>query len=316
MIENHEELDIGYVLPTRGTVLSGKDPQTTVVEHAVTAASLGYDAVWVGDSVTSKPRLEPLTTLSAVATATDEIRLGTAIYLPHLRQPIHAAHQLATVDQLASGRLSIGVGAGSGHDGKKEHEHAGVPFEKRGRLLNETLDIIWMLLEEDDEISYDGELYSIENASLGFRPQSPISVYVASAAFNPAKGFPRSIRERLTAHADGWLPIAKPPEMYRSGLNIARELSKADLIGAYYIDVVIDESETAALKQAQRYLAAYYPEWGELDFEMIQSRGAFGPAEHVASQLETYIDAGVEEFVIRFPTEKQGEQLERFNRIR
>lgn len=314
MIERRGGPDIGYVLPTRGTVLSDKDPQATIVERAATAASLGYDAAWVGDSVTAKPRLEPLTTLSAVATATDEIRLGTAIYLPHLRRPIHVAHQLATVDRLSDGRLSIGVGVGSGRNGRKEHKHAGVPFEKRGRLLNETLNVVWLLLE-GDEISYDGELYSIENASLGFRPQSPIPVYVASAAFDPGKGFPKSIRERLIAYADGWLPIAKPPEMYRSGLDAARELAKTDLVGAYYIDIVIDESEAAALEQAQRYLAAYYPEWGELDFETIRNRGAFGPAEHVASQLEAYIDAGVEEFVIRFPTEEQDKQLEAFSRL-
>lgn len=75
---------------------------------------MGYRSVWVGDSVLAKPRLEPLSTLAAVATATSAVELGTAVYLPVLRHPIHVAHATATVDQLSGGRLSLGLVLASG----------------------------------------------------------------------------------------------------------------------------------------------------------------------------------------------------------
>src|SRR5216684_1984969 len=68
------------------------------------ADQAGYDAVWVGDSVVAKPRLEPLTTLAYLAGVTTRVRLGTAVLLPTLRHPVVLAHQIANVDQLWRGQ--------------------------------------------------------------------------------------------------------------------------------------------------------------------------------------------------------------------
>src|SRR5437879_3783155 len=72
----------------------------------------GYDAVWVGDSIVAKPRLEPLTTLAYLAGITERVRLGTAVLLPALRHPVVLAHQIGNVDQISRGRLVLGLGAG------------------------------------------------------------------------------------------------------------------------------------------------------------------------------------------------------------
>ena len=68
----------------------------------------GYDAVWVGDSIVAKPRLEPLTTLAYLAGITSRVRLGTAVLLPALRHPVVLAHQIANVDQISRGRVVLG----------------------------------------------------------------------------------------------------------------------------------------------------------------------------------------------------------------
>ena len=72
----------------------------------------GYDAVWVGDSIVAKPRLEPLTTLAYLAGITSRVRLGTAVLLPALRHPVVLAHQIANVDQISRGRVVLGLGVG------------------------------------------------------------------------------------------------------------------------------------------------------------------------------------------------------------
>src|SRR6187401_2736883 len=106
---------IGVLVPTRGVVM--QSPRRPPVEECWTMARLadqaGYDAVWVGDSIVAKPRLEPLTTLAYLAAMTERVRLGTAVLLPALRHPVVLAGQIANVDQISRGRLVLGLGLGS-----------------------------------------------------------------------------------------------------------------------------------------------------------------------------------------------------------
>src|SRR5262249_32225773 len=101
------------------------------------AGRLGLDAVGAGDSLRARPRHEPLTLLAAVAGRLGRVQIGTAVLLPALRNPVVLAHQVATLDQVAEGRLILGVGiAADVANIRQEFTAAGVPFEKRvGRLL-------------------------------------------------------------------------------------------------------------------------------------------------------------------------------------
>jgi alkanesulfonate monooxygenase SsuD/methylene tetrahydromethanopterin reductase-like flavin-dependent oxidoreductase (luciferase family) len=315
----------GFVLPTRGVVLSADNSldqtariQSEVIGLACRAESIGFDGVWVGDSVLAKPRLEPLSTLAAVAGATKSVTLGTAVYLPQLRHPVHVAHQTATVDQVSGGRLALGVGVGVGAGAETEHEQLDIPYNRRGALLDEGLEILQGLWE-DEPVSVEGEFFDLTDADIGIRPSgSPPPIYVASATFDPRDGFPRQIRERIARRADGWLPIGMSPEMYEGGLDRAHEIvdeagrDAAGFEAAYYQDVVIAETEAEAIEQAREFLNRYYPSWGELSDEDIRKRGAFGPPSVVAEHLTSYADAGVERFVTRFTAPDQRRQLQRF----
>ncbi|WP_254525808.1 LLM class flavin-dependent oxidoreductase [Natrinema caseinilyticum] len=315
----------GFVLPTRGVVLSADDSleqaarvDSEVIGLARRAEALGFDGVWAGDSVLAKPRLEPLSTLAAVAGATESVTLGSAVYLPQLRNPVHVAHQTATVDQVSGGRLALGVGVGVGSGVATEHDQLDVPYDRRGAVLDEGLEIIEGLWG-DEPVSVDGEFFELEDADIGIRPcGSPPPVYIASATFDPRDGFPRQIRDRMAARGDGWLPIGMSAEMYEAGIERAREIvadagrDASSFDGAYYQDVVIAETEAAAIEQARTFLERYYPSWGELSDDDVRKRGAFGPPSVVADHLERYADAGVENFVTRFTASDQREQLQRF----
>src|ERR1700756_5923532 len=101
---------IGYLLPTRERVMEGRPETGPLLDLATRAESLGFDSVWVGDSLLARPRHDPLTLLAAVAARTQKVELGTAVFLPALRNPVVLAHQLATLDQIGRGRLVLGAG--------------------------------------------------------------------------------------------------------------------------------------------------------------------------------------------------------------
>ena len=128
---------IGYLLPTREAVMQGRPETGPLLALAERAEALGYDSVWVGDLLLARPRHDPLTLLAAVAARTRKIMLGTAVFLPALRNPVVLAHQLATLDRISEGRLVLGAGIATDVANiRAEFTAAGVPFEGRvGRMM-------------------------------------------------------------------------------------------------------------------------------------------------------------------------------------
>ncbi|MFB6129448.1 MAG: LLM class flavin-dependent oxidoreductase, partial [Salinigranum sp.] len=215
----------GYLLPTRGAVLESGGPadlaerlRTDVVELAREAEANGFDSVWVGDSVLAKPRPEPMTTLAAVGAVTDDLTLGTAVYLPTLRHPVHVAHQAATLSLLTGGRVALGMGVGRGPAVEREYANLGKPFDARGRLLDEALEVVSGLLD-GGTLTYEGEFFDLRDASIGFSPAKAPGLYVPYRTLGEGEPFPPHVRDRIVAHGDGWLPIAITPETYRRGLD-------------------------------------------------------------------------------------------------
>src|SRR5438874_11821806 len=122
----------GLLLPSREALLWADGDLAFLIGAARHAEKAGYDSVWVGDSLLARPRGEPLTLLAAIAAATSRVKLGTAVMLPLLRHPVSLAHQLATVDRLARGRLIAGVGPGAELPGTHaELKAVGVPSDRR-----------------------------------------------------------------------------------------------------------------------------------------------------------------------------------------
>src|SRR5499426_4328248 len=103
-------VQLGVLIPTREAIMSGRPETGPLLTMAERAESAGFDSVWIGDSITARPRHEPLTLLAAVAARTRRVRLGTAVLLPALRNPVVLAHVVGTLDRIAEGRLILGVG--------------------------------------------------------------------------------------------------------------------------------------------------------------------------------------------------------------
>ena len=128
---------MGVLLPTRGVLVYAKGGRPRVElnwQMAETAERIGYDSVWVGDSITSKPRLEPMAVMAALAARTHRVKIGTAVMLNALRHPVHLAHSIATIDNISGGRIVLGLGAGRSNNQMFVDEHAivGVPHNRAG----------------------------------------------------------------------------------------------------------------------------------------------------------------------------------------
>src|SRR5260370_31947623 len=92
---------IGYLLPTRESIMAGQPQAAPLLELAERAERLGFDSVWAGDSLLARPRTEPLTLLAAAASSVRRVDIGTTVPVPHPRKPVLLAHQATNLDQAA-----------------------------------------------------------------------------------------------------------------------------------------------------------------------------------------------------------------------
>ncbi|PPQ33712.1 LLM class flavin-dependent oxidoreductase [Rhodopila globiformis] len=288
---------LGYLLPTRERIMEGQPETGTLLALAQRAAGLGYDSVWVGDSLTARPRHDPLTLLAAVAGRVPGLTLGTAVLLSALRNPVLLAHQVATLDQLCGGNLILGVGFAADRPNiRAEFAAAGVPFEHRiGRMIEGLR--LCRALWSGQPVDWDGR-WQTAGATVAPTPARPGGPPVWIGGNLPAS------LERAGKHFDGWFPIAPAAPDFAAGLQHVRAVAAshgrdpASVSGAMYLTVSLDDEPEAAEARLDAFLARYYDQPAAL----IRRRQACyaGPAAGMAEWLGSYAQAGAEHLVVRF----------------
>lgn len=174
---------------------------------AATAENLGYDSLWAADHVVvPRPRVEPspmepdellldpVVTLANLAAHTERIRLATGIVILPQRNPVVLAKQLASVDVLSGGRLTLGVGVGYL---EPEMRAIGVPMAGRGHRAEEYLEAMRSLWEST-EPAFHGRHVDFEGVDAHPRPlQRPLPVVMG--------GYSATVHRRAVRMADGWI---------------------------------------------------------------------------------------------------------------
>ncbi len=288
---------VGYLLPTRERVMEGHPETASLLALAERAEALGFNSIWVGNSLLARPRHDPLTLLAAVAARTRKVELGTAVLLPALRNPVVLAQQVATLDRISEGRVILGVGIASDWPNiRAEFEAAGVPFEKRiGRLIEGIA--LCRALWTGKPVDWDGR-WKVKSSVLGPTPHRPGGppIWIAGAV-TPA-------RERAGRLFDGWFPnspaVAEYAPQWAEVQAAARAAGRdpAALTGAMYLTLAIDEDAARADAKMNSYLEHYYA-MPAAETRKRQMSYA-GPAAGAATWLKSYVDAGATHLVLRF----------------
>lgn len=288
---------LGYLLPTREQIMEGRPDAAPLLALAERAEALGFDSIWVGDSLLARPRHEPLTLLAGVAGRVKRVELGTAVLLSALRNPVLLAHQVATLDQVSEGRLILGVGFAADRPNiRAEFAAAGVPFDKRiGRMIEGLR--LCRALWTGEKVDWDGR-WQVTQGALAptpYRPGGP-PLWIGG-------NLPASL-ERAGKWFDGWFPIAPDAatfaRQWAEVKSIAQSAGRdaAALTGAMYLTLAVDDDASRAEARLNAFLERYYYQ----PAPVLRRRQATyaGPASGVAEWLDGYAKAGASHLVLRF----------------
>jgi probable F420-dependent oxidoreductase len=244
-------LKIVLILSENWTLTPPRDLRA-LVRFAVEAEDAGIDAVMVSehvvlgpsadtDGVPSNPREyalpgnqdpatpwpDSLTLLSAIAGATSRIRLVAGAVIPPLRHPLLIAKQVATLDLLSEGRLVVQPTVSWHRD---EYEALGVPFERRGELLDEHL-AAWQVLWRNTPATFQGAHYRFDDVYFEPKPfRSGPTLWFGGSSLHEA------LVRRIVEYGSGFNPLGRPKPEELDRLSAAmtaagRDIGELEMVG-------------------------------------------------------------------------------------
>ena len=229
-----------------------------------TAEACGLDGAWLAEMHFTPDRSvlsSPITIASSIATRTRRLRIGMAVYVLPLNNPLRIAEEVATVDQISEGRFDFGIGR-SGF--ARSYDIYGVPYDESRDRFREALDII-MQAWQGQPFSYHGKYHQVSNATVAPLPyQQPHPPFRMAAT--TAETFPR-------AGADGY-PIfvglrgMDVPELrdnlkeYRKAWRDAGHHGNGDV--SLRVPVYLGHTEKAAVEEPFESIQNYFGRMGRL----------------------------------------------------
>ncbi|MEJ2858936.1 MULTISPECIES: LLM class flavin-dependent oxidoreductase [unclassified Saccharothrix] len=290
-------VEVGVALPVRESAMLGHRDASPLTDKAKQVEELGYDSVWVGDSFVARHRLEPLTLLAAITMVTERVSVGTAALTASLRDPLALAHTVATLDQLAVGRLRLGLGVGAPLPVAEEHAAVTMSYRERVDRVDEAVRL-WKRSWRGER----GELVGRYADLTGLRDQSPPFTPGGPPVWMASNGKPGAVA-RAGALYDGWLPVRiDPDEYHRSWQDIRAAATAAGrdpdtITPALYVTAFIDEDDDAARAGLEAYTHRYnnLPLAPMTDYQLYFG----GSAARFTRWLGEYVDAGARHVVLR-----------------
>jgi probable F420-dependent oxidoreductase len=261
--------------------------------------ALGFDSVWVCDHVygvplPNLPILEAWTLLSAVAAITERVKLGTLVTPPFFRNPAILAKQIATIEQIAPGRVIAGLGAGWF---PREFEQTGCAFpstRERLRALEEMIEIMKRMWTEE-KATFAGRHFSVQDALCEPKPAKRPEILVGG-------GGERVLMGIAARHADTWnnmavfqaqLP-AKVAALRRRCEELGRDPGSIAISQQCVVVIAGDESAArTALDKAKKIYGGHMG-------GALEEHGIWGSPDGVIERIERHRGLGVSGFVIEF----------------
>lgn len=273
------------------------------------AEDLGFQCVFRSDHfVNPNPpehdSLELWVSLTYAASQTKRIEFGSLVAPTTFRHPAMTVRMAAAVDDLSNGRLILGLGAGWN---EREHLMFGIPFydkTRRFEMLTDALEVTKLLLESDTPVSYGGEHYPLQDAILLPRPQRKTPILIGGNG--PKKTLPLAAK-----YADEWNAVFASVEIVRERNARLDELLAENGRGAKSVKRSLmtqiifgrDDAHLNATLTARGHDTSKVSE--------IVGRGLIvGTASAVVDQINAYVEAGVERFMLQWVDQDDRDSLE------
>jgi probable F420-dependent oxidoreductase len=279
-----------------------------LVDYAITMEQLGFDSIWVWDHILLGvkphfPIIDSLTLLTAIAARTTRIRLGTGVLVLPLRNPVVLAKQLSSMDLLSRGRLILGLASGWY---KREFDAVGVPFDRRGKIMDENLEIMTRFWTEeivDGEYSHHMIAGGVMSPKPHQKPRPPILI----------GGYVDRVLRRAAERADGWLTYFYRPESFAKSWGKIRDFASAagkdpdSLLNAAQLPIRVGSSRAEVEREMMEWLQTEwdYASWSE----STKDSAILGTVDDCVEQLQAHLDVGVQKIVF-VPYRYEREQIE------
>jgi probable F420-dependent oxidoreductase len=278
-------------------------------DHLNRAEALGFDSAWTLELVLgSMPTLGAIETMSFAAACTERMRLGCAVFVTPLRNPVQLAKSLSTLDQLSGGRLDVGIGTGG--RGRMFSAFDADPDTFVARFT-EGLALMRALWTEP-EITFDGRFWQLERAAMEPKPVQKPGPPIWFGGSHPA-ALRRAVRLGDGFFGAGSQTTAKFAEQVRVvrealasvGTMMSRDPASFAIAKRVYI-TVDDDAERAR----QRTASALHQMYAFLDHEDLAAVAVHGSPEACVEGLRAVADAGAE-LILLNPLFDDAEQMER-----
>ncbi len=319
----------GLTLANRGVII-GAVTVPELFDMARRGEDSGaFDAVWVGDSLLAKPRLESIALLSALSSITKKVRLavGCMATFPH-RHPALLAQQWASLDVISNGRAWLAVCLGGPNEQSPaqalEHKVMGIKDTERVGRLEEGITILRKLFHEE-KASHKGRFYEFEGVTIQPRPvQNPVPIWIASnptgltwkdGASAPSAAVERGLR-RVARFADGWMTNKVTPEEFESQWKRIQAMAREEggdptkMGSSLYHNINIKEDRKAALDESKAFLDKYYT--SNFSMKFVEGFTTAGTPKQCIEELRAYFAAGLDHITLRMTSWDQTGQLNRF----
>ncbi len=284
------------------TSLDGALSIAHIRDFLARAEALGYESAWVVERVLGAIcALESVGLLTYAAAVTTRMRLGSAVLLTALRNPVHLAKSLATLDQLSGGRLIIGVGLGGD---PKAYPAYGLSGERRAARFEEGIEVMKRLWTEP-RVTFKGRFTALDHVAMEPKPAQKPHPPVWFGAHHP------NALKRTVALGSGFIGAGSSPtgqfvdevRLLKGMLADAGRDPAAFPIGKR-VYLAIDRERDRAGKRLAEWFAAFYGRP-----QMAEQVSVFGGPQEVVDGLAEVVRGGAQ-FLLLNPVFDEREHLE------
>ncbi|MGA3109933.1 MAG: TIGR03619 family F420-dependent LLM class oxidoreductase [Candidatus Bathyarchaeia archaeon] len=307
---------MGIRLPNSGPLAAAD----SILFSAKLAEKLNYDSVWVHDHIvwgteqhsghlssgsaealspSQQPNFyESLTTISTIAGCTERVKLGVAVVVLPLRNPVVFAKQTSIIDVLSGGRLIVGVAPGAPKITEKEFEAIGVDYHKRGKITDDYIRAVKKLWTEP-LATYEGRFVSFRDVQMFPKPlQKPHPPILIAGG---ERGLSEIAIKRAAELGSGWIPAyLTKTELEQGRKQLERKMKEVGrggekLMVGLEMFTGIDQSDDAAEKAYSATLMKNFD-----SVEEGTKRSLVGSSRTIAKRLEAYERVGLDFVELKF----------------